>query len=103
MTSEPLLIITGTVATRDDATARRGAVASVKLVDSDGEVLAATAVPAERLPVSFTLQADPAFQTATGSLLLWAALRADADLWGTADLVPVTGDVVDLVLDKIED
>lgn len=102
MTSEPLLTIDGTLTIRERVAVPEGAIASIKLVDSTGEVLAATAVPADGVPVPFTLHADPAFLTDDGELLLWAALRTEVGLWGTTDLVPVADDVVELVLQKIE-
>lgn len=102
MTSATLLTIEGTVTIRERIAVPEGSVASIKLVDSTGEVLAATAVAADGVPVAFTLHADPAFLTES-SLLLWAALRTDAGLWGTADLVPVTDDTAELVLQRIED
>ena len=104
MTSEPLLTIDGTLTIRETIAMPDGAIASVKLVDPTGEVLAAIAVRADDVPVPFTLHADPAFATSEeGNLLLWAALRTDAGLWGTTDLIPVTDDTLDLVLHKIED
>lgn len=104
MTSTPLLTIDGTVSIRERVAIPAGAVASIKLVDSAGEVLAATAVVADAVPVAFTLQADPAFLTEEGAqLLVWAALRTDVGLWGTADLVPVTGDTAHVMVQKIED
>ncbi|MGA8850764.1 MAG: YbaY family lipoprotein [Aeromicrobium sp.] len=102
MTSEPLLIIEGTLTVREGDAVSDGAIASIKLVDAAGEVLSATAVRAHELPVSFTLHADPAFLTADGELLLWAALRTEVGLWGTADLVPVADDTPELVLPKID-
>ncbi len=102
MTSEPLLTINGTLTIRERIAVPDGAIASIKLVDSTGEVLAATAVRADGVPATFTLHADPAFLTAEGNLLLWAALRTDVGLWGTTDLVPVADDALELVLDKIE-
>lgn len=101
MTSEPLMTIEGTLTIRERIAVPEGALASIKLVDASGEVLAATAVAADGVPVSFTLHADPAFLT-EASLLLWAALRTEVGLWGTTDLVPVTDDVVELVLQRIE-
>jgi len=73
-----LLTIDGTVTIRERIAVPDGSVASIKLVDSSGEVLA------------------------DGYLLLWAAFRTDIGLWGTPDLVPATGDTVELVLQKIE-
>ncbi len=102
MTSEPLLTIEGTLTIRERIAVPEGSIASIKLVDSAGEVLAATAVRADGVPVSFTLHADPAFLTADGELLLWAALRTEVGLWGTADLVPVADDTLELVLQKID-
>jgi uncharacterized lipoprotein YbaY len=101
MTAEPLLTIEGTVATAGPVAGT--SVATVKLVDSTGEVLAATAVRGVDLPLAFAVHADPAMLTAQGYLLLWAALRTDDGLWGTPDLVPVTDSTATLVLTQIED
>jgi uncharacterized lipoprotein YbaY len=101
--STALLTIDGTVSIAEAVPVPAGAIASIKLVDSTGEVLAAHAVVADEIPVAFRLQADPAFLTAEGTLLLWAALRADDTLWGTPELVPVLGEQADLVLRQIED
>ncbi|MGJ9422353.1 YbaY family lipoprotein [Aeromicrobium sp. CF3.5] len=103
MTSTPLLTIDGTVSIRERVAIPAGAIASIKLVDSTGEVLAATAVQVDGVPAPFHLAADPAFQTVEGSLLLWAALRTEDHLWGTPDLVPVLSDTADLMLQQIEE
>lgn len=102
MTSD-LLTIDGTVSIRERVAIPAGAIASIKLVDSAGEVLAATAVQVDGIPAPFHLAADPAFRTAEGSLLLWAALRTEDHLWGTPDLVPVLSDTADLLLETIEE
>jgi uncharacterized lipoprotein YbaY len=97
-----LLTTDGTLTIRERIAIPGGSVASIKLVDSSGEVLAATAVVADAVPVAFTLHTDTEFLPADGHVLLWAAFRTDIGLWGTPDLVPVTGDAVELVLQKIE-
>lgn len=102
MTSE-LLTIDGTVSIRERVAIPAGAIASIKLVDSAGEVLAATAVQIDGVPASFRLAADTGLLTTQGSLMLWAALRTEDHLWGTPDLVPVLGDTADLILQQIED
>ena len=101
--SATLLTIDGTLSIRERILVPEGSVASVKLVDSTGEVLAATAVAVDGVPAPFSLVADPAFLSPEGSLLLWAALRTDVGLWGTPDLIPVNDDTADLVLTKIAD
>ena len=98
-----LLTIDGTVSIRERILVPEDSVATVKLVDSTGEVLAATAVAADGVPVAFSLVADPGLLPAEGTLLLWAALRTDVGLWGTADLVPVSDSTADLILAKIPD
>lgn len=101
MTSE-LLTINGTVTIRERIAVPDGAIATIKLVDSTGEVLAATAVMTNSVPAAFTLNADIEFVPLDGHLLLWAAFRSEVGLWGTTDLVPVSGDSTELVLSKIE-
>ena len=102
MASE-LLTVTGTVDLRERIALPPGAIATIKLVDGEGEVLAGTAIEPDALPAGFTLVADPAFAPDPDSLFLWAALRGEAGVWGTTDLVPVTDDAPAVLLTKIED
>jgi putative lipoprotein len=102
MASE-LLTVTGTVDLRESASLPPGAIATIKLVDGEGEVLAGTAIEPDALPAGFTLVADPAFAPDPDSLFIWAALRSEAGVWGTTDLVPVADDAPAVQLTKIED
>ncbi|MCW2830364.1 MAG: hypothetical protein JWP31_1056 [Aeromicrobium sp.] len=101
MASE-ILTVTGTLVLGERVTLPPGAIASVKLVDDEGEVLAGAAIEARETSTGFTLTADPAL-TASQTLFLWAALRSDTGVWGTTDLVPVDGDTTEVLLTKIED
>ncbi|MRJ75702.1 hypothetical protein GEV29_04075 [Aeromicrobium sp. SMF47] len=101
--SSELLTVTGTLLTPERIALPPGGVATVKLVDAAGEVLAGTAVDATDVPVAFTLTVDPTFVTDPDSLFLWAALRSEAGVWGTTEIVPVEGSSPEVVLAKIED
>lgn len=104
MSNENILSVTGTVGIRERLALPPGAVASIKLVDAEGEVLAGTAVELTgHPPAAFELRADPAFVADPDALFLWAALRSDVGTWGTVDLEPVTGDSIDVILTRIED
>lgn len=98
-----LLTVSGTVAFRERIALSPGAIATVKLVDTSGEVLAATAVEAPGVPTDFTLTADPTFVPDPDALLIWAVLRSEVGVWGTTDLVPVAADSTAVMLTKIED
>lgn len=102
MASEHVLTISGTVTIRERIAVPPGAVATVKLVDTEGEVLAATATDAPGVPAEFVLHADPDLVTEPGNLLIWAMLRTEVGVWGTTDLVPVDGDSTTVLLTKIE-
>lgn len=102
MASEHLLAVSGTVFFRERIALPPGAVATVKLVDGAGEVMAAAAFDAPGIPTEFTLTADPGFVTDPGSLLIWAALRSEVGVWGTTELVPVEGDSTAVMLTKID-
>ncbi len=80
-----------------------GAVATVKLVDTEGEVLAATAIEAPGVPAEFTLSVDPTLVADPAKLLIWAMLRTDVGVWGTTELVPVEGDSTAVMLTKIDE
>jgi putative lipoprotein len=102
MASE-LLTVTGTVFFRERVSLPPGAIATIKLVDGEGEVLAGTAIESVAVPTEFTLVADPAFAPDPDSLYIWAALRSEAGVWGTTELVPVADDANAVLLTKIED
>ncbi len=101
--SSELLTIAGTVSIRERIALPPGAVVTVKLVDTEGEVLAATAVDAPGVPAQFTLAVDPAFVQDADQLLLWAALRSDVGVWGTTELVPVDGGANAVLVTKIDE
>lgn len=98
-----LLTVSGTldVAARDAVIG--GAVATVKLVDGEGEVLAASAIETADLPATFALVADPTFTADPGSLFVWAALRSADGVWGTTELVEVGDGTAAVLLTKIDE
>jgi len=100
--SEHLLTLSGTVTIRERIAIPPGAVATVKVVDAQGEVLAATAVEATGVPVSWTVTIDPATVADESRLQVWAALRTDVGWWGTLDLAPVARGL-DIVLTRVPD
>jgi len=102
MSTVHVTAVSGTVTIRERIAIPPGSVATVKLVDGDGEVLSATALDVEGVPAAFTLLVDPELVTKPSELTLWAALRTEAGLWGTTDLVPVGSDGTDVVLTRIE-
>ncbi len=102
MSTSHVLAVTGNVVFREKLAMPPGGVATVKLVDTTGEVLAATSVDAENGPTEFTLHADPADVADPAKLLLWARMRSAAGIWGTTELVPVAGDATDLVVTRID-
>ena len=100
----PLLSVSGTVFFRERIAVPPGAIATVKLVDTDGEVLAASAIDAPGVPTEFTLTVDPGFVADPSTLLIWAMLRTDVGVWGTTDLVPVgDGEPTAVMLTKIDE
>ena len=103
MASEHVLTVTGTVSIRERIAVPPGAVATIKLVDTEGEVLAVAAIDAPGVPTEFVLNADPTLVAEPDKLLIWAMLRTDVGVWGTTDLVPVAGDETTVLLTKIEE
>jgi putative lipoprotein len=101
--SSDLLTVTGTVHVREKISLPPGAIATIKLVDGEGEVLAGTAIEAVEVPAEFAVSADPAFAPDPDQLFIWAALRSEAGVWGTTELVPVTDGANTVLLTKIED
>jgi len=102
MPASNVLAVSGTVLFREKLAMPPGGVVTVKLVDTAGEVLAATSIDAENGPTEFVLHADPADVVDTTQLLIWARLRSDAGVWGTTDLVPVA-DPTEVVVTRISD
>src|SRR5215212_2676951 len=103
MASEHVLTVTGTVFFRERIAVPPGAVATVKLVDTEGEVLAATAADAPGVPTEFALHADPGVVADPEKLFIWAMLRTEVGIWGTTELVPVEGDSTAVLLTKIDE
>lgn len=105
MATEHVLTVTGTVAFRERIAVPPGAVATIKLVDAEGEVLAASATEVQGVPAEFVLHVDPGLVADPDKLLLWAALRTEAGVWGTPELVPVgaTSGSAAVMLTKIEE
>lgn len=101
--SSELLTVTGTVYFRERIALPPGAIASIKLVDGEGEVLAGVAVEAGAVPTEFTLAADPALAPDPAQLFIWAALRSEVGVWGTPELVLVADDANAVLLTKIEE
>lgn len=96
-----LLSLSGTLSIRERIAIPPGAVATVKVVDAAGEVLAATAVETQGVPVSWSVSIDPESAPDPAQLLVWAALRTDVGWWGTLELAPLGED--DIVLNRIPD
>jgi putative lipoprotein len=103
MASDPVLSVTGTVTFRERVAVPPGAVATVKLVDTEGEVLAAAATEVNGLPAEFVLHADSGLIADPDTLLIWAVLRSDSGVWGTTELVPVGTGTTPVLLTKIDD
>ena len=103
MATAPLFTVAGTVDFRERIALPPGAVATIKLVDTEGEVLAATAVEVPNVPTDFTVTVDPSFVTEPGELLIWAMLRSAVGVWGTTELEPVDATSTAVMLTKIED
>lgn len=103
MASEHILTVTGTVFFRERIAVPPGAVATVKLVDTEGEVLAATAIDVPGIPAEFVLSVDPSLVADSDKLLIWAMLRTEAGVWGTTELVPVEGESTAVLLTKIDE
>jgi putative lipoprotein len=98
-----LQTVSGTVLFRERIALPPGAVATVKLVDTDGEVLAASAFDVLGVPAEFSLTVDPGFVADPATLLIWAMLRSDVGVWGATDLVPVDGESTEVMLTNIDE
>lgn len=96
------MTVSGNVSFRERIAVPPGAIATIKLVDTDGEVLAATAVDAPGVPVDFSVTVDSEFVPDPANLLFWAILRSEVGVWGTTELVPVDGDSTSVMLTKID-
>lgn len=103
MASAHVFTVTGTVFFRERIAVPPGAVATIKLVDTEGEVLAASAIDAPSVPAEFALHVDPSLVADPDKLLIWAMLRTEVGVWGTTDLVPVDGDSTEVLLTKIDE
>ena len=102
MSTTHVLAVAGAVLFREKLAMLPGGVVTVKLVDTTGEVLAATSLDAENGPTEFTLHADPADVADPRKLLLWARLHSDAGVWGTTELVPVADESNEIVVTRID-
>lgn len=89
-----LITVSGSLHVRERIAIPEGGVATVKVVDADGEVLAATALEVDSVPVPFSVTIDE--QMVTSELFVWALLRNDLGGWGTFDLVPADLGTIDL-------
>lgn len=98
--AQQIVVVEGAVSIRERVAIDDGVV-TVKLVDASGEVLSAAAIDATGVPVQYALSYDPALVPDASKLLLWAVLRTDEGVWGTADLAPVDGE--DVYLTRIPD
>lgn len=94
----PVLTVSGSLSVREQIELGGDAVATVKVVDQDGEVLAATAVQVDEMPAEFSVSIDP--DLVDGDLFVWAFLRTAAGGWGTLELVPA--DLPKIELTRIE-
>ena len=94
-----LLTVSGSLFVRSDVALEPDAVATVKVVDHDGEVLAATAVEVESLPVDFSVAIDA--DLVSRDLLVWAFLRNGDTGYGTLELA--TADAGEIELSRIGD
>lgn len=93
-----LLTVSGTLTIRERL-ALGDAVATVKLVDAEGDVLAAAAWQVDAVPLRFSLTVDP--EVVSGDLFVWAMLRAETGGWGTLELVPAESDE-EIVLSSVD-
>lgn len=85
-----LLTVPVTLVLAEDATVSPRAVATIKLVDAEGEVLAATAVSAAgALPIEVDLHVDAMLAGDPQALLAWVLLRDGDAGWGTLELAAV--------------
>ncbi|MEO6605254.1 MAG: YbaY family lipoprotein [Aeromicrobium sp.] len=98
-----LMTVTGSVLIRERIAIPPGAIATIKLVDTDGEVLAAPAVDAPGVPTEFSVTVDSEFVPDPANLLIWAILRTEVGVWGTTELVPVEGGATAAMLTKIDE
>lgn len=94
-----VLTVSGSLTIRERIAIPAGSVATAKVVDSTGEVLAATALEVPGVPVDFELTIDP--ELAQGDLLVWAMLRTEVGTWGTLDLAPADQELV--ILTRVEE
>ncbi len=102
MTTSPLMTVSGTITIRERISIPPGAVATVKIVDGQGEVLAATAVEVTGVPAHWSVTIDQETVPDASRLQVWAALRTEAGWWGTLDLQPVAQGT-DIVLTRVPD
>lgn len=95
-----LLTVTGTLVVPEVLDVPAGAVATVKVVDAEGEVLGAAAFDVEMVPVDWAVTIDTQLVPDTGDLLVWAMLRTSAGVWGTPELAAATD--TETVLERVD-
>ncbi|GAA3519760.1 hypothetical protein GCM10022234_14230 [Aeromicrobium panaciterrae] len=98
-----LMTVSGNVFFRERIAVPPGAIATIKLVDTEGEVLAATAIEAPGIPAEFSVAVDAELVQDPAKLLIWAMLRSEVGVWGTTELVPVDGESTAVMLTKIDE
>ncbi|MCD9154478.1 hypothetical protein [Aeromicrobium duanguangcaii] len=90
-----LLTVSGSLLVREVSEIPPGAIATVKVVDDAGEVLAAAALEVDEAPAPFSVTLDD--EMVRGDLFVWAFLRAsDGSGYGTLELVPADLGTVEL-------
>ncbi|WP_229052862.1 YbaY family lipoprotein [Aeromicrobium sp. Leaf350] len=99
-----LLTVTGTLVVRERIDLPAGAVATVKVVDAEGEVHGAAAFDVEMTPVDWAVTIDPQLVADPDRLLVWAMLRTGVGVWGTPELAPVSaaGNATETVLERVD-
>lgn len=95
-----LLTVTGTLVVPEALDVPAGAVATVKVVDVQGEVLGAAAFDVEMTPVDWAVTLDPELVPDPTALLVWAMLRTGAGVWGTPGLAPASA--TETVLERVD-
>ncbi|NLC98187.1 MAG: hypothetical protein GX678_03815 [Actinomycetales bacterium] len=93
--------LSGSVTIRERIAIPDGSIATVKLVASDGEVLAATAFEVEGVPAEFDLYVDSEILKTAKKPQFWAMLRTDVGSWGTFELVSTERNSTEVLLTRI--
>lgn len=91
----------GSVTIRERIAIPAGAIVTVKLVASDGDVLAATAFETEGVPAEFDLYVDSEILKTAKKPQFWAMLRSEVGSWGTFELAAAERDNTEILLTRI--